>query len=560
MARRRRALVGVTTGIALALTAVVAPAPAGAVETESALDWLLAQQQADGGFELSGFPGFETPDAVLAIAASAQPGAGWDTDVALAAVEAATTEGGADPLDAVDAWVDSVQGGSDTAAAAAQASKVVVLVTHPLGLDPTDFDPADDSDDPVDLVAAIEAGAGDGSYDTLAFTARLYVAWGLAALGEAVPDALVADIEAAQKPNGSWDYTGAPDPAPVDPDTTATAVIALTMAGEPVDGAALTAARVALGRSQVTSGDWAAPFDDGNPNSTSVVALMAATLGRSIDDPTWRDSADPRLIGVPYPSPLRALDRRQADDGHIASPNDAWGLNTFATTQTLQAVAAAEGAWPYTVRTALPVEDISDARRLVNALYADLLGRPADTAGGDYWEARLEAGSTPAQVARSLTRTREYAGLVADAAADRYLGRALTAEERPVAIAAVLAGDRTAVAAAMLEQPEVDADDEWAAETFSIVLGREASDADVAWMVGLLDGGQSRAQVGTRLLASAEARGVWVTETYQDLLRRNPSAADRTFWVGQLGRGRNPSHLVAQITGSAEYRALTASK
>ena len=37
------------------------------------LTWLRTQQQPDGGFEVAGFPGFETPDAVFAIAAAASP-------------------------------------------------------------------------------------------------------------------------------------------------------------------------------------------------------------------------------------------------------------------------------------------------------------------------------------------------------------------------------------------------------------------------------------------------------------------------------------------------------
>ncbi len=47
--------------------------------------------------------------------------------------------------------------------AAQQAAKVIDLVVAPLGLDATDFDPSDDSAAPVDLVAALQAGAGPGS-------------------------------------------------------------------------------------------------------------------------------------------------------------------------------------------------------------------------------------------------------------------------------------------------------------------------------------------------------------------------------------------------------------
>lgn len=561
----RLPFIGALSAAALSLTVVAAPVtPAGAApqagpDVPAAVDWLVDQQQADGGFELSGFPGFETPDAVLALAAAAQDGPGWDRDDALAAVEATTTDGH-DPLDAVDAWVDSVQGDpmATASAKAQQASKVMVLVTEPLGLDPNDFDPAADSEDPVDLEAAMLAAADGGAYGALPFTGRLYVAWALAARDLPVPAALVAAIEAAQKPNGSFDYTGLPTPADVDPDTTAVAIIALLLAGEPADGPVLSAARAGLGLAQLPTGNWATAFDDGNPNSTSAVVIGAATMGVAGDDPAWRDTADERLTGVPYPSPVRAISRWQAADGHIASPNDAFGLNTFATSQGIQAVAAAQGAWPYEVDPGFTEPSASANRRLVNALYVDLLGRPADAAGATFWEGQLDAGRTPAEVARSLTRTTEYATRVVVDASLRYRGAVPSAEELSVFVPAVLAGDRDEVFAAMFAETMEDPED-WAADLFLTVLGRPGSEADIDWALGLLDGGALHLDdVALIVLRSPEARGVWVSDTYLDLLRRSPNRADRTFWVGQLGAGRNPSHLVAQIAGSAEYRRQTA--
>ena len=72
---------------ALALVAlVIASTPtagaddaASATAAQKAIAWLHTQQQPDGGFEVAGFPGFETPDAVLAIAEQAQTGDTWST-------------------------------------------------------------------------------------------------------------------------------------------------------------------------------------------------------------------------------------------------------------------------------------------------------------------------------------------------------------------------------------------------------------------------------------------------------------------------------------------------
>ena len=46
----------------------------------------MTRQQAGGGFEVSGFDGFETPDAILAIAEDAEQQVAWDTAQARAAV------------------------------------------------------------------------------------------------------------------------------------------------------------------------------------------------------------------------------------------------------------------------------------------------------------------------------------------------------------------------------------------------------------------------------------------------------------------------------------------
>ncbi|HEX7522193.1 MAG TPA: hypothetical protein VF441_09095, partial [Acidimicrobiia bacterium] len=95
-------------GALACVVGLVVATPAGAKSSDNApaaakaVAWLDTQQQADGGFEVSGFAGFETPDAVLAIAEQAQAGATWSTSEALAAVQATTNATGKTPLDALD--------------------------------------------------------------------------------------------------------------------------------------------------------------------------------------------------------------------------------------------------------------------------------------------------------------------------------------------------------------------------------------------------------------------------------------------------------------------------
>ena len=93
----------------------------------TATAWLLTQQQTDGGFEVAGSPGFETPDAILAIAENAQQQYGWDKTQAKNAV-LARVKNGHTPLHAIDDFVDGP--GLD----AGLAAKIIVLVAQPLGL------------------------------------------------------------------------------------------------------------------------------------------------------------------------------------------------------------------------------------------------------------------------------------------------------------------------------------------------------------------------------------------------------------------------------------------
>ena len=53
---------------------------------DNGVAWLKTQQQTDGGFEVAGFAGFETPDAVLAIASAAQTTFAWNPVTARTAV------------------------------------------------------------------------------------------------------------------------------------------------------------------------------------------------------------------------------------------------------------------------------------------------------------------------------------------------------------------------------------------------------------------------------------------------------------------------------------------
>lgn len=301
-------------------------APVQATAT-SAVTWLKTQQQSDGGFEVAGFPGFETPDAVLAIGAQAQTTYLWNRTTARNAV-LATIHNNRTPLRSVDNFAAS---GID----AGQAAKLITLVAVPLGLSTTSFDP--DGDGAQNLVAILDAGLQpDGSYGL--FNDTLYAAVAKKALGSAVPASTVTYIKAAQQANGGWSYSGLPGGSDLDIDTTAAAIQALVAAGVPATDADLKQGLAFLASQQRSNGSWQS-FGSDDPNSTSTAIIAVTAAGFDVNVACWRNTVAPGLSGNPYGNPLTWLRAQQAASGHINSPNDAFPpVNTFSTSQTVQAL------------------------------------------------------------------------------------------------------------------------------------------------------------------------------------------------------------------------------
>src|SRR5262249_14877806 len=153
-----------------------------------AVAWLETKQQPDGSFEVTGFAGFETTDAVMAIAEGAQTSDTWNEAEAFAAVDGMHAGGsGPTPLDYLE---NLVANSTDPAVAAKNA----VLVSLPLGIDPTAFGP-------VNLVDAMGGCTGTS---TLGFNGLLYLTLAQQLLCGAAPAANVTTIRNAQQANGGW--------------------------------------------------------------------------------------------------------------------------------------------------------------------------------------------------------------------------------------------------------------------------------------------------------------------------------------------------------------------
>ena len=311
---------------------VVAASPLRVVSYESsaqsAANWLRLQQLADGSFELADFPGFETPDAILALAEAAQTTSAWATAEARAGVESASNCG----LTALD-WIDDF---AEAGLEAGDAARMVIFVAAPLGLSSSAFDPGNDGN-PVNLKEIMASAKDGGSYGTFGDT--LWVATALRLLGDSVERDTDAFIRAGQHADGSWDYTGdLSTETPSDINTTSLAMIALVAAGAERNDAALLRGLAYLASQQQSDGGFREAFNGDevtNPNATALAILAITAAGFNPDDDLWRaalQTSGAAVVSALYISPRDALRSTQTGDGNYASPYDIYGVNTFATT------------------------------------------------------------------------------------------------------------------------------------------------------------------------------------------------------------------------------------
>lgn len=300
---------------------------AGKASAASGTAYLKSRQLPGGSFEVAGFPGFETPDAVLAIAENAQTTAKWNKTQARNAVYA-TKNGANSVLHAVDDFADAGLN-------AGQAAKIIMLVTRPLGLSPTKFNP--DKDTAVNLRAVIDNGLqANGSYG--AFNATLYAAIAKRVLG-GVPATTLAYIRSTQEAGGGWNFAGDPTSAAAsaDIDTTGLAIQALVAAKVPKRDADVRQGIAFLARAHQANGAWQS-FGSDDPNSTSVAMVAITAAGYDPNAPCWRNATVPALRNTPYTAPATWLKGDQLPSGRFTSPNDGFGINTFATSQSVQAL------------------------------------------------------------------------------------------------------------------------------------------------------------------------------------------------------------------------------
>ncbi len=299
----------------------------------TATDWLVDQQQPDGGFELAGFAGFETPtrSSRSPRTRSSRPGG---TRRRPQRGPAPSTNGN-NALHDIDDFVD---GTSDQRG---QAAKVIVLVAEAARTSRDQLQPRRRHRQEPGRGRSTRGAQPNGSYGT--FNATAYAAIAKKLVDGSVPANTVAFIRAAQEASGGWDFNGEPTGNEADVDTTSIAIQALAAAGVPGTDPDLRAGLGVSRRHQRADGAWRVvrqPRPELDVDRDLRHHRRRASIRRRRAGAT---SSRPDARGQPYTSPMVWLRSQQNTGarrrpiGRINSPNDSFGVSTFATTQSIQA-------------------------------------------------------------------------------------------------------------------------------------------------------------------------------------------------------------------------------
>jgi hypothetical protein len=196
--------------------------------------------------------------------------------------------------------------------------------------------------------------------------------------------------------------------------------------------------------------------------------------------------------------------------------------------------------------------------------YEDLLHRPIDSSGADFWSGQLDQGVTRSQVALSIQTSPEFLVQTIEGIYGTYLKR-LADPDGGNFFANLLFGGTT------IEQIKADiigsaeyfqnqaggTNDGFVVSLYQNLFNRSADGSGEAFWDQALAHGTSRTQVALSFLLSAEGESNLVQGFYKRLLHRTASAAEVNGFVSQLQQGVTDQQVVAGFIGSAEYYAVS---
>ncbi|HMJ76793.1 MAG TPA: DUF4214 domain-containing protein, partial [Iamia sp.] len=109
--------------------------------------------------------------------------------------------------------------------------------------------------------------------------------------------------------------------------------------------------------------------------------------------------------------------------------------------------------------------------------------------------------------------------------------------------------------AASADATPEDGAERWVRAAVLDLLGRPATDLEVATLSGRIVAGTSRGVIAKELARSREWTASVVTDLYQHILDREPDFAGLEYWIGRLRGGDRVASVAVSIYGSPEYYA-----
>ena len=204
--------------------------------------------------------------------------------------------------------------------------------------------------------------------------------------------------------------------------------------------------------------------------------------------------------------------------------------------------------------TCFPANDL-----WIDKVFRDTLKRPVDQAALDFYDARLKAGASRADIALSVLQSVEYRTRLVQGFFQTFLKRAPSGPELAFWLGVLSSSTDETVEAQILGSGEYiggrggGTDDGWLNALFQDLLGRPPTAADLTFFKNALANGASHADVALNVLQSKEGRSKVVQGLFQSLLGRPPTQAE----IDLLTTRTSQAILVA-ILAADEYFAAAA--
>jgi uncharacterized delta-60 repeat protein len=203
---------------------------------------------------------------------------------------------------------------------------------------------------------------------------------------------------------------------------------------------------------------------------------------------------------------------------------------------------------------------IPDAnQRFISQVYLDLLQRPAEPAGLNFWSGLIDQGMSRTQVVLQIENSPEYHALEVQRLYGLVLGRAADPSGQ-TAWASFLNQGGTAeqLEASLLASAEYftragGTSDRFLEALYRDTLQRTVDTAGASGWGQLLTGGMPRSAVAAAVLASPESDRLEAQGLYRRSLRRAADSGGLSFFAGALQQGVPNETVLAGLVGSDEY-------